>query len=81
VTVPEAIGDEETPPVTVDALAADEAGEQLPPIGEEEADVPETASLFDPATTARVVLMQNIVPAIATLGAYLAFRFVPVFGF
>jgi len=44
-------------PVTVDALAADEEGEQLPPIGEEDpGEVPETA-LFSPATTARVVLM------------------------
>jgi PiT family inorganic phosphate transporter len=31
-------------------------------------------------TTARVVLMQNVVPAIATAGAYLTFRFVPIFG-
>jgi len=82
VTVPEAVGSEENPPVTVDALAADEEGEELPPIGEEEPDkVPSAASLFNPATTARVVLMQNIVPAIATLGAYLFFRYVPIFGF
>jgi PiT family inorganic phosphate transporter len=82
VTVPEAVTAGETPPVTVDALAADEEGEELPPIGEEEPDdVPAAADLFDPATTARVVLMQNVVPAIATVGAYLTFRFVPVFGF
>jgi len=82
VTVPEAVTSEERPPVTVDALAADEAGEELPPIGEEEPDdIPAGGDLFNPATTARVVLMQNLVPAIATLGAYLTFRFVPVFGF
>ncbi|WP_135363642.1 inorganic phosphate transporter [Halosimplex halophilum] len=82
VTVPEAVSAEETPPVTVDALAADEPGEELPPIGEEDSeDIPEPGDLFNPATTARVVLMQNVVPAIATLGAYLTFRFVPVFGF
>jgi PiT family inorganic phosphate transporter len=82
VTVPEAVTAGETPPVTVDALAADEEGEELPPIGEEDPDdVPAAADLFDPATTARVVLMQNVVPAIATVGAYLTFRFVPVFGF
>jgi PiT family inorganic phosphate transporter len=81
-TVPEAVSSEEAPPVTVDALAADEEGEALPPIGEEDAeDIPSAAGLFNPATTARVVLMQNIVPAIATLGAYLCFRFVPIFGF
>ncbi|QLH83262.1 inorganic phosphate transporter [Halosimplex pelagicum] len=82
VTVPEAVSAEETPPVTVDALAADEPGEELPPIGEENSeDIPEPGDLFNPATTARVVLMQNVVPAIATAGAYLTFRFVPVFGF
>jgi PiT family inorganic phosphate transporter len=69
-------------PVTVDALAADEEGEQLPPIGAEDAeDIPSPGALFNPVTTARVVLMQNVVPAIATLGSYLTFRFVPVFGF
>jgi PiT family inorganic phosphate transporter len=82
VTVPEAVSSEEAPPVTVDALAADEEGEALPPIGEEDAeDIPSAAGLFNPSTTARVVLMQNIVPVIATLGAYLCFRFVPIFGF
>jgi hypothetical protein len=56
-------------------------GEPLPPIGAENpADIPRGADLFDPATTARVVVMQNIVPAIATIGAYLTFRFVPLFG-
>jgi PiT family inorganic phosphate transporter len=70
-----------TRPVTVNALAADEEGEELPPIGEEDPDdVPEAGALFNPATTARVVLMQNVVPAIATVGAYLTFRFVPIFG-
>jgi len=61
------------PPVGVDALAAGSA-EDLPVTGDE-------TGLFDPATTARVVLMQNVVPAIATVGAYLTFRFVPAFGF
>jgi PiT family inorganic phosphate transporter len=82
VTVPEAVSTEDAPPVSVDALAADEPGEELPPIGEEDAtDIPDPGDLFNPATTARVVLMQNVVPAIATAGAYLTFRFVPVFGF
>ena len=80
VTVPEVVSAEKSTPVTIDALAVDEEGEQLPPIGEEDPEkVPEAAQLFSPATTARVVLMQNIVPAIATVGAYLTFRFVPVF--
>ena len=80
VTVPEAVSAEKSTPVTVDALAVDEEGEQLPPIGEEDPEeVTGTAQLFSPATTARVVLMQNVVPAIATVGAYLTFRFVPLF--
>ncbi|WP_332898135.1 inorganic phosphate transporter [Haladaptatus sp. CMSO5] len=70
------------PPVTVDALAADEEGETLPPIGAESPeDIPRPGALFNPVTTARVVLMQNVVPAIATVGSYLMFRFVPIFGF
>jgi PiT family inorganic phosphate transporter len=81
-TVPEAVTSGDAPPVSVDALSADEEGEELPPIGEEDPDdIPRAADLFNPATTARVVLMQNVVPAIATAGAYLTFRFVPIFGF
>jgi PiT family inorganic phosphate transporter len=68
--------------VTVGSLAADTEGEELPEIGEEDPeDIPAAADLFNPSTTARVILMQNVVPLISTIGAYLVFRFVPVFGF
>ena len=68
--------------LSVGSLAADTEGEEIPPIGEEEPeDIPAAADLFNPATTARVVLMQNVVPLISTIGAYLVFRFVPFFGF
>ena len=68
--------------LSVDSLAADTEGEPLPPIGEEEPeDIPSASDLFNPGTTARVVLMQNVVPLISTIGAYLVFQFVPVFGF
>jgi PiT family inorganic phosphate transporter len=81
-TAPDIVTGDGGAPVRVDALAADEEGEELPPIGEEDAeDIPSPGALFNPVTTARVVLMQNVVPAIATLGAYLTFRFVPIFGF
>ncbi|WP_339105299.1 inorganic phosphate transporter [Haloterrigena salinisoli] len=81
VTVADAVRGEESAPVSVDALTTDREGEELPPIGDEEPErVPSAADLFDPATTARVVLMQNVVPMIATLGAYATFRFVPLFG-
>jgi PiT family inorganic phosphate transporter len=80
ISVPEAVRGEQPEAVSVGALALDEAGEELPPIGEEEPrEIPSAANLFDPATTARVVMMQNVVPLIATIGAYLTFRLVPVF--
>ncbi|AFZ72945.1 inorganic phosphate transporter [Natronobacterium gregoryi] len=82
ITVSEAVRGEESAPVSVGALSEDREGEELPPIGEEKEPerIPKASDLFDPATTARVVLMQNVVPAIATLGAYATFRFVPIFG-
>ena len=74
--------------VSVGALAADEAptvgdaehrGAHAPPIGEEEPeDIPAASDLFDPETTGRVILLQNFVPALATVGAFLVFRFLPV---
>jgi PiT family inorganic phosphate transporter len=68
--------------VSVGSLAGDEGGEELPAIGEEDPeDIPGPSALFNPSTTARVVLMQNLVPLISTVGAYLTFRFVPIFGF
>jgi len=70
------------PTVSVGALAGDEEGEPIPDIGEEQPeDIPSASELFNPSTTARVVIMQNVVPIVATVGAYLTFRFVPVFGF
>jgi PiT family inorganic phosphate transporter len=72
---------DENAKVSRGALAADTEGEKLPAIGEEEPeDIPAASELFNPGTTARVVIMQNLVPVISTLGAYLTFRFVPLFG-
>ena len=49
------------------------------PIGEENPeDIPAASDLFDPETIGRVVLMQNVVPAIATVGAFLVFRVLPL---
>ncbi|MFB6269994.1 MAG: anion permease, partial [Halobacterium sp.] len=84
VTVPEAVTGEGDVEVSVGGLAADEEqeSEEVPAIGEEAPeDIPSASDLFDPGTTARVVLMQNVVPMLATVGAYLTFRFVPIFGF
>ncbi|WP_181686930.1 inorganic phosphate transporter [Halorhabdus salina] len=72
--LPEVVRGEETPDVSVGALAAEEAGEAVPEIGEEDsADIPSAADLFDPATTGRVIVMQNVVPLLSTVGAYVTF--------
>jgi len=75
-------GDGDDARVSVGALAADTEGEEIPAIGEEEPeDIPAAEDLFNPSTTARVLILQNVVPVISTVGAYLVFRFVPFFGF
>ncbi|MEY7850361.1 anion permease [Natrarchaeobius sp. A-rgal3] len=80
-TIPDAARGEETP-VSVGALTAEGEGETSPEIGEEDPeDIPSASDLFNPSTTARVILMQNVVPLISTVGAFLTFRFVPIFGF
>ncbi len=80
------------PDVSVGALTADtedaptvggEAGTptntETRAIGEERSeDIPAADELFEPKTTARVVLMQNLVPSVATLAAFLVFRFTPI---
>ena len=75
----------EAPRASVGALAADEetatvgdptiSGEAEPdPIGEgDPEEVPSASELFDPSTTARVVIMQNVVPLFATVGSYATF--------
>lgn len=79
VTIPEGVTGDKDPDVTVGALAADDSAESVTEIGEEEPqDIPRASDLFDPSTTARVVLMQNVVPIVSTIGAYLAFRFLPI---
>ncbi|WP_049928147.1 inorganic phosphate transporter [Halopiger goleimassiliensis] len=81
-TVSDAVRGKEKTAVSVGALTAEEEGEQAPAIGEEAVeDIPKASELFDPSTTARVILIQNFVPVLATIGAYLTFRFVPIFGF
>jgi PiT family inorganic phosphate transporter len=74
VTASETLRGEEQPTVSVGALTAEEPGEDVPDIGEEDPeDTPETADLFDPTTTGRVIVMQNVVPILSTVGAYAAF--------
>jgi len=82
----------EVPKVSVGGLAADAddaptvggeggtpSGDNAPPIGDEgDEDIPRAADLFEPETTARVIFLQNVVPAIATAASFLLFRFVPL---
>ena len=78
----DALRSREPTAVSVGALTAEAEGERAPPIGDEApADIPKASELFDPSTTARVIAIQNFVPVLATLGAFLTFRFVPIFGF
>jgi PiT family inorganic phosphate transporter len=57
---------------------ANPSGEDVPSIGEEDPDdMPSAEDLFEPATTARVILLQNFVPGIATVASFLLFRFTP----
>ncbi len=73
-TIPELARGEESPTVSIDALAAEEPGVEVPAIGEEDpADLPSAGDLFDPATTGRVIVMQNVVPVLSTVGAYATF--------
>ncbi|WP_096391397.1 inorganic phosphate transporter [Halopenitus persicus] len=73
-TLSDGIRGEEETTVSVGALAAEEPGEEAPTLGEESPeDIPSAADLFDPTTTGRVILMQNLVPVLSTGGAYLTF--------
>ena len=78
-TVSDAVRGEKETAVSVGALTAEKEGETAPAIGEEEADdIPRASDLFDPSTAGRVIVIQNFVPVLATIGAYLTFRFVPI---
>jgi PiT family inorganic phosphate transporter len=79
----------ESPDVSVSALAADgdsptvsgndtpPSDDDLTPIGDEDKkDIPSAVDLFKPGTSARVIVTQNIVPALATIASFLLFQFV-----
>lgn len=81
-TVKETVQGEDQPEVTVGALAGDEEGEEIADIGEEQKEnIPAASDLFSPETTGRVVLLQNLVPVIATVGSFATFQFLPIWGF
>ncbi|ARS89517.1 inorganic phosphate transporter [Natrarchaeobaculum aegyptiacum] len=68
--------DAEAPTVGEPDLESDSA-DDVDPIGEESPEtVPAASDLFDLGVTARIVVMQSIVPVLATIGCYLTFEFV-----
>jgi len=60
------------PALSVNALAADGTGhvKQTPPIGEERTNGGVTTDLFDPAATARVVILWILTPTISALASF-----------
>jgi len=85
VTIADAVRRSTSPRVSVGALSSEGA----PTVGDPEpggvepdearvddGGVPPRSDLFDPGTTVRVVLMQNVVPILATVGSYLVFALV-----
>ncbi|MFB6302700.1 MAG: anion permease [Haloferacaceae archaeon] len=70
------------PDVTVDAIAAggtgDAGGDEVPPIGEEEAGDIAAADLFDPRTTGRVIMLWIFTPSLSAIASYFLFRFAPI---
>lgn len=80
VSVSALAADENSPTVGgSDTPSADTSSADIDPtpIGNEnEEDIPSTVDLFKPGTSARVIVMQNFVPALATIASFLLFRFV-----
>jgi len=74
-TVAEAVPDEPSVPASGVGPAS---GTTEPTDIVEDGGAPSAAELYQPATTARVVVLQNLVPAVATVVAYLVFRYVPI---
>ena len=87
VSVEEAVRGNVSPDVSVGALAEDTSAPTVGEPGRgparssqigdphvhQERSSPARSTLFDPGTTVRVILMQNVVPVLATLGSYLTF--------
>ncbi len=59
--------------VSVSALGADDPGDEVAGIGEEDPEDLPASDLFDPSTTARIVVLQNVVPLLSTVGALAMF--------
>jgi len=81
VSIGEAVRGEVSPDVSLEALAGENASkrEEVAARGASrrfagtETRPPPRSELFDPGTTVRVILMQNVVPLLATGGSYVTF--------
>ena len=94
VSVAEAVRGEASPQVTVGALAEEGESPTVGGVdpqssgrpGSERRSAPSSSGgpsrsdLFDPGTSVRVILMQNVVPLLATVGSYLTFLLLPIGG-
>jgi PiT family inorganic phosphate transporter len=94
VSVAEAVRGEVSPQVTVGALADDGAAPSVGDVdadpaahparrqsrAEASGGAPARSDLFDPGTSVRVILMQNVVPLLATAGSYATFLLLPLGG-
>jgi PiT family inorganic phosphate transporter len=94
VSVAEAVRGEVSPQVTVGALADDGAAPSVGDVDADPAThparrqsraeaspgAPARSDLFDPGTSVRVILMQNVVPLLATVGSYATFLLLPLGG-
>ena len=94
VSVAEAVRGEVSPQVTVGALADDGAAPSVGDVDADPAShparrqsraeaspgAPARSDLFDPGTSVRVILMQNVVPLLATVGSYATFLLLPLGG-
>ncbi|MFB6153811.1 MAG: anion permease [Halodesulfurarchaeum sp.] len=79
-TMGDAVRGEADAKVSVNALAAEQPDE-VPKMGEEDADELVAADLFDPTTTAKVVFLWVLTPSLAAAGAYLLFLALPLYTF
>jgi len=72
-TVADAVPDTPQVPATSVGIPAESADAPVVSDG-----APSAAELYQPAVTARVVVLQNLVPGVATVVAYVVFRYGPI---
>ncbi|MDY6765199.1 MAG: anion permease [Halobacteria archaeon] len=80
VTLSEAVSGGEQPEVSVNALSAEPSEEGVPRMGEEETrDLIESAQLFSPSSTRRVIMLWIFTPSVSAIASYLLFTLFPLY--